>query len=421
MQSSSHFPSEIPQVDLLLDSLQSRHSDNFDLERVRIGLEELDSVLGHLLGLHLNELQFLAVDDPHNEGAEAVTEVFSVIRSTLFELHEKYELAQLEEMQAQATELKEQTQELFAKFATMREQAKSGPQYCKAPFTQELLRVTHHYLNRGLALSAVQERIDSFCHYHEQLETQILQIVPSQAESEVFESSQDELEEALSAQLHGIELLDGGLENRDNDSIAEAIELLADSGNALYEIYERLRAADLSPRTATCFRCGTENPLDSKLCGGCSAVLPRSEGSFSTTTVELKESGLDDKSNQAPEEYLKMERGVLHFESSGDVDELMRVLSTYRRRWDANRMMIERMDNPPSNIPPEHLRLLKDSKQTFIDALTQIGKGLELLDEGANHRDANFMHRGLAEVLKGFELFETFRRLYQEAEVLNKS
>ena len=421
MQSSSHFPSEIPQVDLLLESLESRHEDGFALEIIHRGLEELDGVFGHLLGVHLNELQFLAIDDPQNEGAESVTEQFTLLKSKLSELHQHCNPEGLEELPTIALELKNQTGVLFSRFATMREQAKSGEQYCKAPFTQELLRVTHHYLNRHLALAAVQERIDSFCHYHEQLETQILQIVPSESESEVFESSQEELEEALSAQLHGIELLDGGLDNRDEESILEAIELLAEAGNSLFEIYERLRNADLSPRTSACFRCGTENPVDAKLCGGCSAVLPRSEGSFSTTTIELKESGPGEGTSAVSEEYLKMERAVLHFEASGESADLLRVLAVYRRRWEANRMMLERMDAPPASIPADHRQLLADSKQAFQEALDQIGKGLGLLDEGAGSGEFNLMQRGLSEVQIGFEMFEDFQRCYREAESISKN
>lgn len=412
-------PSEIPQVDEIIELLEQGAYG----QRLQASFSELDQILGSLYGIYLDELQFLAHDEPQNKGANQIAIDFASVRPLVGSLRNDLAVNDWESASDTARGLKTSVQDLFRSFGDMRSQAREGPQYSEVPFTQELLRVAHHYLKGKLPLLAVQERLDAFCHYHERLEHRFEETHPSDAEANLFKIRQTDLEEALSIQLQGIEDLDLALERRSDDAVKEALEVLKVAAEHLVEIYQALRQADLEPSTKTCFRCGATNVAEARLCSSCQAVLPRfdadtTEGAQST--IVIKET-VDQDSVTVPEEFLRLERSINEALGSNDNTVLIKHLEAFEGRLLTVHRQLESLKAPPADIPELHGAVLEEGKVRFADSLEGLRLGLELLKEAAPKLDPALLRRGLEELGVGFDAMREFQEIFQKAQEISEN
>ncbi len=405
-------PSEIRQLDLLVEQLENRVPPASLLPL----FTELDSILGSLYSIYLNELQFLADGEPQNVAANQIAQDFNAIRPLTAKL--RYELGQEGSAGGLdiARELKEAVRQLFLSFGDLKRQAATGPKYSELPFTQELLRVVHHYLKGTLPMSAVLERLDAFCNYHDNLEATFENMVPNDSEESVLLERREDLEEALSLQLQGIEDLDLALEKRSDKDVKAAVEVLTVAAETLYEIYQELDQANNTVSTVTCVRCGVSSQSSARLCVGCGAQLPRFDSSQQTTTLEFHEGGRAVPAQ--PEELLRMHNEVNLALSSNDPQSLLDALESFGSRLTSLQNRLSAMKPPPSDIPAEHLELLNDGKSLFQESLEILSAGYELLNEGAQSLDSQRLHRGLQEVEAGYSLMQEFHQTFEQAERL---
>ncbi len=411
-------PSEIPQVDEIIELLDLGSCG----QRLQASFGELDQILGALYGIYLDELQFLAHDEPQNKAANQIASDFASVRPLVSSLRNDLDMGDWESASESAKNLKKSLQDLFRSFGDMRSQAREGPQYSEVPFTQELLRVAHHYLKGKLPLVAVQERLDAFCHYHDRLENRFEETKPSDAEASLFKARQMDLEEALTIQLQGIEDLDVALERRSDEAIKEALELLKVAADHLVEIYEALRQADLAPSTKSCFRCGATNVAEARLCSACQAVLPRfdadtTEGAQSTIVIKER---TEATTGAVPEEYLRLEAAVEKALGTNDNAILVKQLEAFEGRLLSVQRQLDSLKAPPKDIPADHGAVLEEGKVRFADALETIRAGLELLHEGAPKLESLLLRRGLEEIGAGFDLMREFQELFHKAQELSE-
>lgn len=410
---SAFIPSEIKQLDVLIEHLEERTPGTHLLPI----FDELDSILGSLYSIYLNELQFLADGEPQNAAANQIAKDFHAVRPLLSDLRGELNLQNSDSALPVANELKEAVKQLFLSFGDLKRQAATGPQYSQLPFTQELLRVVHHYLKGRLPMSAVQERLDAFCNYHDNLELSFEHMVPTSAEAPVLEERQEDLEEALALQLQGIEDLDLALERRSDRGVEKAVEALTVSAEALYDIYQELENAQHAVATVTCFRCGANNGTESRLCSGCGAQLPRFDSNQEKSTLEFHEGG--SSSQSVPEELLRLQSAVQQAISGQDSGVLDTPLDSFASRLNTLKSRMAAMKAPPTDIPAEHLQLLNEGKELFQESLETLSQGYELLREGSDKLDAHRLRRGLEEIEAGFVLMQEFRQTFEQAEQLS--
>ena len=410
---SAFIPSEIKQLDLLIEHLEERTA-GVHLQSI---FGELDSILGSLYAIYLNELQFLADGEPQNVAANQIAKDFHAVRPLVSDLRNELTLENTENALATAQELKEAVKQLFLSFGDLKRQAATGPQYSQLPFTQELLRVAHHYLKGNLPMSAVQERLDAFCNYHDNLELAFENMVPSPAEAAIFEERHEDLEEALALQLQGIEDLDAGLEHRSDRGVEKALEILTDAADALYEIYQALENAQNTVATVSCFRCGASNGTESRLCAGCGAHLPRFDSSQEKSTLEFQEGGTT--AQGVPEELLRLQNAVNQAVADQDPESLDAPLDSFASRLKTLKARMAALKAPPSDIPEEHMKVLSEGKTVFQEAIDAFSRGYELLREGSLELDSHRLRRGLEEVESGFSLMQEFRLSFEQAEQLS--
>lgn len=412
-------PSEIKQIDQLIEHLEDHTSPTFLLPV----FEELDQILGSLYAIYLNELQFLAADEPQNVAANQIARDFNEVRPVVAALRNELSLGEMDNALESARRLKSVVTQLFGSFADMKQQAMQGPRYSELPFTQELLRVVHHYLNGDLALSAVQERLDAFCNYHDNLEISLEQMVPTAAEAPVMEARRDDLEEALAMQLQGIEDLDVALERRSDKAIKRAAEALRVAAETLYEIYQELQKAENEPALVSCFRCGTSNSTEARLCSKCGAMLPRFDSGMTaekrSSTIEIKESPDGGPASARPEELVKLESAVSAAMARNDSSIIMAALDVFESRLKAVSQRMAALKEPPADIPPEHLQVLAEGRHRFQESLEILVEGHTLLAEGATTLDHALLRRGLEEVEAGYQVMQGFTEIFERAEKIS--
>ncbi len=409
-------PSEISQLDHLISLLE----EDADFPEIFAVFQSFDEVLGILYGVYLSELQFLAAGEPQNKAANEIPAEFREVRKLVAELTHHLERKSKVSAREVALALKSQVGRLFGKFAQMKSQTLEGTRYSEVPFTQELLRVAHLYLEGRLPKTALVERLDAFCHYHEQLELTVEHMIPSQLEQAAFESAQDDLSTALGLQIEGIEELDLALELADDDRLRTALDTLIEAADILHSVYFELKEADQTPVTIACFRCGTDNSPESRLCGGCSAVLPRAEV-VSRSTVEFKENAesFDSDDSSIPEELLKLQGAVEDSLASGQSISLSQAVAAFRSKLEKTRGRWQRLESPPPSLPAEHVQLLKRGHQAFREALEVLEEGLQLLETGAPGLQAGLLDQGLQLLGEGFARFQDFQEIFRQAEQLS--
>lgn len=415
----SSAPSEIKQLDLLIEHLE----DGTETSYLHPLFEELDCVLGSLYAIYLNELQFLADGEPQNAAANQIASEFGSLRPLLADLRNELSLGEFQTSLESARELKVAVARLFTSFGDMKAQAQRGTRYSELPFTQELLRVAHHYLAGNLPQTAVQERLDAFCNYHDNLELSLEQMVPTEAEQPILAARREELEEALALQLQGIEDLDVALERRSDQGVKNAIETLRIAAETLYEIYEDLTRAEMGePATVSCFRCGASSSAESRLCSGCGAVLPRFDagagGDKPSSRIEIRENAASEA--KRPNELLRLEQAVEEALASHDNAPLWRALEAFETRLRTVERQIAAWKEAPSDVPHEHLQLLQEGRGRLREATTLLLAGHALLREGASHLDGALLRRGLQEVESGYETLQSFNDTFERAEKLTR-
>lgn len=413
---TAFMPCEIEQIDQLIEHLEDRTSASY----LQPLFEEMDQVLGSLYAIYLNELQFLAADEPQNAAADQIARDFTALRPLVARLRNELSLGESQNALDTARELRTGVTRLFASFADMKLQAMQGPRYSELPFTQELLRVVYHYLKGSLSLNAVQERLDAFCNYHDNLEISLEQMVPTAAEIPVMEARREDLEEALAMQLQGIEDLDVALERRSDKAILRAAEALKVAAETLHEIYQELQKAELEPAGVSCFRCGNSNLAQARLCTSCGAMLPRFDGSGGprSSTLEIQEgpaSGLPGR----PEELLRLEEAVDQALQRNDSSLITTALEAFASRLRTVEGRLASFKEPPPDIPPEHLRLLQEGKARFAEAIDILAEGYALLSEGAGNLNAGLLRRGLEELEAGYQVMQGFTEIFEKAEKIS--
>lgn len=411
MKISDPIADHLPEIDLMIQNLEAGYHD--DLYQL---YGQLDQSFQIMYGIYVEELNYLAADDPQSEVAERVGAQFSELHPTLASLRDDLSLqddsAALESLHT----LKEQSTALYELFSIYREVGESQPKLSEIPYTHELVRVTRRFLEGELSLEAVQGRFEVFCQYHEALEGQLAVMVPSPHEREAFEENQEDLEEALSLQMHGMEDLDVALERQDRDGIKEALTALLESAEVLVEVYRKLQNADLQPKTVSCIRCGAENSPEAKICGSCAAVLPQSAASGApTSTIALEEDGSRVGPRES-EEVNRLQRAVESFLSSGNREPLTQALDSYTKKLKRSQRQFQKLDPPPSDLPAEHHRLLSEARHSFEEALKHLEEGVNALQEGSRTSNSLTLERGLSEMRTGSQLFTEFQQAFQEAQ-----
>lgn len=406
-------PSEIKQLDQLIESLEDRTGASL-LQPI---FAELDLVLGSLYAIYLSELQFLADGEPQNVAANQIARDFAAVRPLVSSLRGRVDGNDPEGALPLARELKLAVTRLFGSFGDMKRQALEGPRYSELPFTQELLRVVFHYLEGNLPLEAVQDRLDAFCTYHDNLDISLEQMVPTPAEAPIMEARREDLEDALALQLQGIEDLDAALERRSDRGVKKAADTLQLAAETLFDIYDELQKAELEPATVTCFRCGASNIEESRLCSGCGAVLPRFNSDASRSTIEIRENS--PASVDKPEELTKLELAMKDALRANDGSVLERALDSFENRLRAINKGMSALKEPPADIPWDHLQLLQESKARFQESMEILAEGHALLSEGAVNLDQGLLRRGLEEVEAGYQVMEGFAEIFERAEKLS--
>jgi hypothetical protein len=411
MQALDPLNDHLPHLDLMIKAIENERYDALYEQYA-----ELDQIYGMLYGTYIEELKYLAADDPHNSVADKIGEQFLALRPSIQALHDELSLREFSEAVGNLEQLKEQTLKLFALFAEYKRAAASGEKYSDIPYTQELIRVCRHYLEGELALEAVQGRLDIFCQFHELLESQISTLIPSPPERKTFQERLPDLQDALEIQMHAIEDMDLALERGDNELLEETLEHLAEASEALVEVYQALQKADLEPRKIFCIRCGADNSIDSRLCGACGAVLPQSAGlGTPVSTIALEEDG-SAVANEESEEVARMRGLVDAAQLKSDPGELLDAISDFRARWERNQRKFDSLDAPPSELPPEQLNLLSKARETFTRAMEALQESMQLLEDGATVLDLGLLEAGLGRMQDGDSLFREFAQEFERAQ-----
>lgn len=413
MQVSDPLTDHLPQIERMISALESEQ-----YETLFEDFHDLDATFGILYGTYVDELHYLAADEPQNEVAERIGVQFAELRPFINALRDDLSLEDLDAALDTLKGLKDEATTLYSLFGEYRHVALEAPRYSEVPYTHELIRVCKHYLNGALSIEAVQGRFEVFCNYHEALEQQLASLVPSPPEREAFEERVEDIEEALAMQLQAMEDLDFALEQNEEKEVAEALETLAEAAEVLVEVYRHLQRADLEPVKISCIRCGAENPTDARICGACGAVIPQSAANVGpNSTMAFEEDG-SAVGPQESEEILRLQEAVHLFLHSGESDKLEQALISYQKKIERIKRQFGRMDEPPAEIPEEHRALLQRARQSFNQTLLTLEAGLAKLQAGFDSGEPLLLEEGLEQMRAGTELFMSFQKEFQTAQEL---
>lgn len=139
-----------------------------------------------------------------------------------------------------------------------------------------------------------------------------------------------------------------------------------------------------------CIRCGCPNPGQTKLCGKCGAVLPRSAGeSASTSSYDLHEGQTYDPPTESyPNDVLEALESVLvqFFEDEADTEDVENKIQALEERLSvllehlpATLDAVESQKDlfSDDNLPHQIGFLVKVGVQRFNDAIDELYKALE--------------------------------------------
>ena len=111
----------LPHLEQMIHAIQSEQYDALYRQYA-----ELDQIYGMLYGTYIEELQYLAVDDPHNEVAVEIGEQFALLRPCIQSLHDELSLREFSQAIDHLEELKAHSLELFTLFGQYKEVAAAG-------------------------------------------------------------------------------------------------------------------------------------------------------------------------------------------------------------------------------------------------------------------------------------------------------
>jgi tetratricopeptide (TPR) repeat protein len=401
MQANDHVAVFLPQLDQMTEALDSGQPD-----QVWELLEQIEWTLSVLYGGYLDELDFLAPDEPSSQIAERIGVQFSDITPLLTGLQEDLQNGEFDLAGETLEALREGSLQLYSLFEDYRRALQDGPRYSRIPYTQELLRVGHHYINHSLGLDPFHRRLDTFCQYHESLVHHLSHLTPSAPERATLEERWEDIEEALDLQAAAIEELDRALEQDDREAVKECLEVFADVSEALLDVHQALKKADQQPRTISCLRCRAPNSTQLRLCGQCGSVLPQNTSLLDPTTMRLEEDGTTVGTVEA-QEVRKMQELVDIALQSGRNEPLKQALEDYGLRLQTNRRLFHNLQEPPSDLPQEQLNLIREARESFAQAFQELEKALELLNEGSDPIRPQLLESGLERMRRGAKHFES--------------
>lgn len=401
----------LPQLDYMIQAIE-----NGDHKSLTQHYSSLDHTLGMLYNLHIDELRYLAVDDPQNATSEEIGDLFWKLRPSVAQLHDELSLGEFSEALEHLHTLKKEMGALFTLFERYQSEWRNAPQLSDIPHTHELLRVCNHFLNGALGYDAVQGRLNSFCQFHEQLETRISTMLPSPLEQDVFEASYADLEEALSMQLQAIEDLDCALERNDRELMREAMGLLTEAAEVLVEVYLRLHRADSEPPQVNCVRCGETNSTQARMCGNCGAVIPQSTATGEPfSTIALEEDGSSVLTTES-DLVSRLQDAVDKALMTSQTEELSELIDQYDDQIQRQAQRFKQLDTPPADLPADQKATLQHSHALFSAAIEELKSGLDLLRDGAASLDSALLTAGLEKLREAETLFREFIQEFERAE-----
>jgi predicted ribosome quality control (RQC) complex YloA/Tae2 family protein len=392
------------------------------VERLTVALEEqahencqpffleLEQRLGFLYSHYVDEMQYLAPDEPQSKTAELIgtgfVEVFSLLRPLGEELRaEEFSLA-LETCDT----LKEAMESLYPLFKRYAKEYKEAPRYSEVPYTHELVRVCRHFLEGHLSRESVLVRLDQFSEYHDHLERELRSLQPSAAESSTLRANSEDLAEALKAQAEGIaDLEETLLELEPVSEIVEGcLDVLTTSAEILVDIYSELQKAETRPRQIPCIRCSKENPPTAKICGSCGTVLPSGAvmSDEPASTLALEEDGTVVQTSES-EEIEKLESAVTHFARTGELEPLAKAREDLASRFGRVERRLERLTEQQNSFAEN--QELGEMHQDFMRALGLMSQALELLSDGEDSADLSKLRAGMEQMRAAQESFESLR------------
>ncbi len=399
----------LPQISLLLEALETGAEDHLDSLYY-----ELEQALNFLYAGYVEESQFLAPHEAQSDTAELIGKGFVEVFGLLRPLGEEIDTGDISLAQETADTLKEAIESLYPLFRRYRQQYEEGPRYSEVPYTHELIRVCRHFLEGSLSREAVLIRLEQFFGYHEHLESQLESSEPSGAEGDTLRENADDLNEALRAQAQGMSELEAELcsEEPDPDVVEGCLEILTTSAEVLVDVYRTLQKADQEPRLVPCVKCSHPNPLTSRTCGKCGAILPggtalTDEG---VSTLALEEDGSAVHEAQ-PGELQKLQQAVNHFSNTGEVEPLRKARSNFKNRLERVERRFERITKLDGSLTKEQAALLQSARGDFTRALEAVKAGLEMLNQGEENLDVVCLEQGLQSLEEAHQIFERVRQL----------
>ncbi|MEW6282872.1 MAG: hypothetical protein AB1758_29945 [Candidatus Eremiobacterota bacterium] len=193
----------------------------------------------------------------------------------------------------------------------------------------------------------------------------------------------EELRQAAMGRLERLELLLAEMETA--APLEPWLEEVAATWAALNEITSRMSRAAESEGMLPCVRCGQLNPPENRVCGACSAVMPRMAA---VQGLDLQEGGA---THVAPN-LARLIRAVEAYQDGvADRNDLGAEVAQLRTLVATAHSMI------PGGEPPPRVK-------RYLEGLDRLARALQRLPELSRGED---MSRGLAEVVGAFQVVQS--------------
>jgi len=333
----------------------------------------------------------------------------------------------LGEMTVQARELK-QAMEAYSE-----ERITAGP--TPSPFANILINVIEALKEGRIKEAVFIDALEKFTANLNALKTEMRSLAATPTDSEFIKDELVRAEAALA--LHDAALADIRLfiEDRNVYLLDRGVEKLADAAAALHVSYEALRSFSEREGRITCLHCHHPNPIQSRNCEKCGAVMIRPPDAAAASTFQISEDG----GALPPAGFIMTENLARLFEAVNQVEqgaipdrEFLAVVEWLRGMVAGQEARIQGVPGlKTEGVPAAQKQMIEEiggelekNRDLFLEGTRILSRGLEILQEYVHDHDRDHLIEGVRVVRTGVEKLQQSERggreLGQVAETLKQ-
>lgn len=265
----------------LIEEAKNIYNDEFDpdffIDDYRDKLQKFRELSEKLREFHGN-LQKIQEDAPVIvEQGEIIRKNFDVLLEGLRKMEEYLEYREKETILEGLRIVKQANNAIFAAVDFISQEDASREKLSKSPYVHDLIRVARGVISKGFPREALKEKLEALLSYSEGVYRDFHIYKTARFETAAIQDRITEMETALDKYREGLQEMEHYFSDENEAHIEKGIALVKEGSDVLVDSYELIQRELAASGSKYCVKCGEENPLTSKFCSKCSALLPESQ------------------------------------------------------------------------------------------------------------------------------------------------